>query len=187
MSEIKRCKWAEKTEIEKEYHDNKWGIPLHDERELFKMLILEGMQAGLSWVTILRKMDSFCEAFDNFDPAIIITYDEAKIEELMQNSGIIRNRRKIESTISNAKAYFKLCEEFGSLDNYLWSFINYKPILNSWVKHEDVPPNTALSDKISKDLKKRGFNFVGSTIIYAFMQSIGMVNDHLTSCHFYCH
>ncbi len=186
MSEIKRCDWAVKTEIEKEYHDNKWGIPLHDERELFKMLILEGMQAGLSWVTILRKMDSFCEAFDNFDPSIIVNYDEAKIEELMQNSGIIRNRRKIESTIGNAKAYFKLCEEFGSLDNYLWSFVNYKPIINSWAKHEDVPPNTALSDKISKDLKKRGFNFVGSTIIYAYMQSIGMVNDHLTSCDFYC-
>ena len=186
MSEIKRCDWAAKTEIEREYHDNKWGIPLHDERELFKMLILEGMQAGLSWVTILRKMDAFCEAFDNFDPAIIMNYDEAKIEELMQNSGIIRNRRKIESAIGNAKAYFRLCEEFGSLDNYLWSFVNHKPIINSWAKHEYVPANTALSDKISKDLKKRGFNFVGSTIIYAFMQSIGMVNDHLTSCHFYC-
>jgi DNA-3-methyladenine glycosylase I len=185
MIEIKRCKWAEKTEIEKEYHDNKWGIPLHDERELFKMLILEGMQAGLSWVTILRKMEAFCEAFDNFDPAIIIKYDDAKIEELMQNSNIIRNKRKINAAITNSKAYFKLCEEFESLDNYLWSYVNHKPIINSWTKHSDVPANTELFDKISKDLKKRGFSFVGSTIIYAFMQSIGIVNDHLTTCHCY--
>lgn len=185
MDEIKRCKWAEKTEIEKEYHDKKWGVPLHDERELFKMLILEGMQAGLSWLTILKKMDAFCEAFDNFDPAIIMNYDDKKIEELMQNSGIIRNKLKIKSAIGNSKAYFKLCEEFGSLDNYLWGYVDYKPIINSWDKQEDVPAKTELSDKISKDLKKRGFNFVGSKIIYAFMQSIGMVNDHLTCCHCY--
>ncbi len=185
MVDIKRCDWALKTDIEKVYHDNKWGIPLHDERELFKMLIMEGMQAGLSWVTILRKMNSFCEAFDNFDPSIIMNYDETKVEELMQNNNIIRNRRKINAAINNSKAYFKLCEEFGSLDNYFWSFVDYKPIINSWTKHSEVPANTELSDKISKDLKKRGFGFVGSTIIYSFMQSVGMVNDHLTSCHCY--
>lgn len=149
------------------------------------MLILEGQQAGLSWVTILRKMEGFKKAFDDFDPAIIMNYDEKKIEELMQNSEIIRNRRKINSAISNAKAYFKLCDEFESLDNYLWSFVNYEPIVNSWCKQEEVPASTELSDKISKDLKKRGFSFVGSTIIYAFMQSIGMVNDHLVSCPFH--
>ena len=179
-----RCDWA-KAEVEMAYHDHVWGIPQHNEGELFKMLILEGQQAGLSWITILRKQDALCEAYDNFDPAILQNYDDKKIEELMHNEKIIRNRRKIMAAIQNAKAYFKLCDEFGSLDHYLWSQVNFKPIVNEWKSSDEVPANTELSDRISKDLKKRGFSFVGSTIIYAFMQAIGMVNDHLVTCEFY--
>lgn len=185
MKEIRRCNWANKSELERKYHDEEWGIPVHDDKKLFKMLILEGKQAGLSWSTILSKMDSLCEAFDNFDPSIIIKYDEKKIENLLKNEGIIRNKLKINAVINNAKQYFKLCEEFGSLDKYLWAYVDNKSIKNSWKKIEDVPAKTALSDKISKDLKKRGFKFVGSTIIYAFMQAIGMVNDHLVTCSFH--
>ncbi|PWJ52389.1 DNA-3-methyladenine glycosylase I [Faecalicatena contorta] len=185
MNEIKRCDWAVKSELEQEYHDKVWGIPVHDDRKLFKMLILEGKQAGLSWSTILKKMDTLCEAFDDFDPAILITYDDAKIESLLQNNGIIKNRLKVNAVVNNAKAYFKLCEEFGSLDNYVWKFVDNKPIVNAWTKIEDVPANTSISDVISKDLKKRGFKFVGTTIIYSFMQAVGMVNDHLVSCAFY--
>lgn len=185
LNEIKRCDWAVKSELEQEYHDKVWGIPVHDDRKLFKMLILEGKQAGLSWSTILKKMDTLCEAFDDFDPAILITYDDAKIESLLQNNGIIKNRLKVNAVVNNAKAYFKLCEEFGSLDNYVWKFVDNKPIVNAWTKIEDVPANTSISDVISKDLKKRGFKFVGTTIIYSFMQAVGMVNDHLVSCAFY--
>lgn len=185
VNKIKRCDWAVKSELEQEYHDKVWGIPVHDDRKLFKMLILEGKQAGLSWSTILKKMDTLCEAFDDFDPAILITYDNTKIESLLQNNGIIKNRLKVNAVVNNAKAYFKLCEEFGSLDNYLWKFVNNKPIMNAWTKTEDIPANISLSDTISKDLKKRGFKFVGTTIIYSFMQAIGMVNDHLVSCAFY--
>ncbi|MBA4698800.1 MAG: DNA-3-methyladenine glycosylase I [Ruminococcus sp.] len=185
MNEIKRCDWAVKSELEQEYHDKVWGIPVHDDRKLFKMLILEGKQAGLSWSTILKKMDTLCEAFDDFDPAILVTYDDAKIESLLQNNGVIKNKLKVNAVVNNAKAYFKLCEEFGSLDNYLWKFVDNKPIVNAWTKIEDVPANTSISDAISKDLKKRGFKFVGTTIIYSFMQAVGMVNDHLVSCAFY--
>lgn len=185
MQEIKRCDWAVKSKLEQEYHDHEWGIPVHDDKELFKMLILEGKQAGLSWATILAKRDTLCEAFDDFDPTILITYDDEKVESLLHDNGIIKNRQKVNAVISNAKAYFKLCEEFDSLDNYLWSFINHQPIINSWTKIEDVPSSTPISDAMSKDLKKRGFKFVGSTTIYALMQSIGMVNDHLVSCAFY--
>jgi DNA-3-methyladenine glycosylase I len=185
VNEIKRCDWAVKSELEQEYHDKVWGIPVHDDRKLFKMLILEGKQAGLSWSTILKKMDTLCEAFDDFDPAILVTYDDAKIESLLQNNGVIKNKLKVNAVVNNAKAYFKLCEEFGSLDNYLWKFVDNKPIVNAWTKIEDVPANTSISDAISKDLKKRGFKFVGTTIIYSFMQAVGMVNDHLVSCAFY--
>ena len=185
MNDIKRCDWANKNEIEQEYHDREWGIPVHDDRKLFKLLMLEGKQAGLSWVTILKKMDTLCEAFDDFDPAILITYDDKKIASLLENEGIIRNKLKVNAVINNAAAYFKLCEEFNSLDNYLWAFVDYKPIVNAWQHSGEVPASTPLSDTISKDLKKRGFKFVGSTTVYAFMQSIGMVNDHLTSCAFY--
>lgn len=181
-AEMIRCDWAASGVLEQEYHDKIWGVPMHDEKALFKMLILEGQQAGLSWSTILKKMDTLCAAFDDFDPAILITYDEAKITSLLQDEGIIRNRRKVEAAVSNAHAYFKLCEEFGSLDHYLWAFIDHKPIVNAWERAEQVSANTPLSDVISKDLKKRGFKFVGTTIIYAFMQATGMVNDHLVSC-----
>lgn len=184
MEEIIRCDWANKSKLEQEYHDKEWGVPLHDDKKLFKMLILEGKQAGLSWNTILLKMDTLCEAFDDFDPHILVTYDEKKVEELLQNSGIIKNRLKVNAVIHNAKMYFKLCEEWGSLDEYLWSFVNHKPIINEWKILEEVPASTPLSDQISKDLKKRGFKFVGTTTIYAFMQGIGMVNDHLTYCSF---
>ena len=149
------------------------------------MLILEGKQAGLSWTTVLSKMDTLYEAFDDFDPNIIIKYDGKKVENLLNNEGVIRNKLKIDTVINNAKQYFKLCEEFGSLDKYLWAYVENKPIKDSWTKIEEVPARTDLSDKISKDLKKRGFKFVGSTIIYAFMQAIGMVNDHLVTCSFY--
>lgn len=185
MEEIKRCDWAAHDALNQEYHDKEWGVPVHDDRRLFKMLILEGMQAGLSWITILKKMDAFCRVFDEFDPAIIRRYDEKKVAELMDNKEIIRNRLKINAAITNAEAYFGLCEKYGSLDNFLWSYVNYKPIKNAWKTMAEIPASTPLSEQISRDLKKLGFKFVGPTIIYAYMQSIGMVNDHLTSCAFY--
>ncbi|TWH57211.1 DNA-3-methyladenine glycosylase I [Desulfitobacterium sp. LBE] len=184
-NELNRCDWAVKSKLEQEYHDQEWGVPVHDDKKLFKMLILEGKQAGLSWATILAKMATLCAAFDDFDPAILVTYDQAKVEELLQNNGIIKNRQKVNAAISNAKAYFTICEQFGSLDNYLWSFVDHKPIVNSWLTLEQVPSSTSVSDAISKDLKKHGFKFVGTTTIYAFMQGVGMVNDHLVSCSFY--
>ena len=181
---IKRCAWANNNKLEQEYHDEKWGIPVFEDKELFKMLCLEGMQAGLSWVTVLNKMQGLCEAYDDFDPEVVINYDEKKEEELLQNEGIIRNRLKVKSVAINAEAYFKVCEEFDSFSNYLWGFVNHKPIINSWKSIEEVPAKTELSDRISKDLKKIGFKFVGSTIVYAFMQAVGMVNDHLLDCYF---
>ncbi|NLC96508.1 MAG: DNA-3-methyladenine glycosylase I [Erysipelotrichaceae bacterium] len=183
-NKIIRCDWANKSQLEQDYHDKEWGVPVHDDKHLFKMLILEGKQAGLSWLTILKKRDALCVAFDDFDPEIIITYDDKKIAELFQKDGVIKNKLKINAVINNAHAYFKICEKFGSLDNYLWSFVDYKTIVNYWDSIEQVPSNTALSDKISNDLKKYGFKFVGSTIIYSLMQSVGMVNDHLISCNF---
>ena len=182
--QLTRCDWANQSQLEQEYHDTVWGVPVHDDKQLFKMLQLEGQQAGLSWSTILKKMDALCEAYDNFDPAILITYDEAKIAELLQNSGIIRNRLKVRAAVRNAKAYFALREEFGSLEAYLWRYTNGETIVNSLERQEQTPAHTPLSNEISKDLKKRGFTFVGGTIMYAFMQSIGMVNDHLVSCDF---
>ena len=182
--EVIRCDWANHNELERKYHDEKWGIPVFEDKELFKMLCLEGMQAGLSWLTVLNKIQTLCEAYDNFDPEIVVNYDEKKEEELLQNEGVIRNRLKVKSVASNARAYFKVCEEFGSFGKYLWGFVNHKPIINSWKKVQEVPAKTELSDRISKDLKKRGFKFVGSTIVYAFMQAVGMVNDHLSDCDF---
>lgn len=183
-NQITRCDWANHHELLTHYHDTEWGRPVHDNHLLFKMLILEGKQAGLSWLNILKKMDALCEAFDDFNPEIIKDYDENKVEELLKNEGIIRNRLKINSVIANAKAYYKILEEFGSLDEYFWKFVEHTPIVNSWKSIDEVPSSTELSEKISKDLKKRGFKFVGPTIIYSFMQAVGMVNDHLVDCEF---
>ncbi len=176
-----RCDWP-KNDLAFKYHDEEWGVPLHDDRVLFEFLILEGAQAGLSWDTILRKRDNYREAFDNFDPLIVSHYDEEKCGELLLNEGIIRNRLKIKSAVANAKAFLKVQEEFGSFDKYIWSFVGGKPRDNRLNSMSDVPAKTEISDAISKDLKKRGFNFVGSTIMYAFMQATGMVNDHLVTC-----
>lgn len=168
-----------------DYHDNEWGRPVHDDIKLFEMLILEGMQAGLSWITILKKRDAFRKAFDGFDPYKVSVYDDEKIQELLTNEKIIRNRLKINAAVSNAKAFIKVVEEFGSFDKFIWGYVNYRPIINQWEKISDMPARTPLSDKISKDLAKRGFKFVGSTIIYSFMQAVGMVNDHTTDCFAY--
>jgi DNA-3-methyladenine glycosylase I len=176
-----RCGWA-KNELAIAYHDAEWGVPLHDERGLFEFLVLEGAQAGLSWDTILRKRENYREAFDDFDAAKVARYSEKKIARLLQNEGIIRNRLKIASAVSNAKAFLTVQKEFGSFDKYIWSFVDGKPLKNRWKEISQVPAKTEISDTISKDLKKRGFTFVGSTIIYAHMQATGMVNDHLMSC-----
>lgn len=181
---IIRCDWANRSELERHYHDTQWGKPVHDEHMLFKMLMLEGKQAGLSWSTILSKMDTLCAAFDDFAPAALREYDEQKIQELLNNKGIIRNRQKVNAVVSNARAYFRLCEESGSLSEYLWGAVNHAPIINAWQSIGQVPSRTSLSDAISSDLKKRGFKFVGSTTIYAFMQAVGLVNDHLLTCAF---
>lgn len=182
--EIKqRCSWVNlKNELYIKYHDEEWGIPVHDERKLFEMLILEGAQAGLSWETVLKKRENYRKAFDNFNPHKISKYDEAIESELLMNKGIIRNRLKIKSAIRNAKIFLQIQNEFGSFDKYIWGFVNYKPIQNNVGSSSELMPKTELSDNISKDLKKRGMSFVGSTIIYSFMQSIGMVNDHEISC-----
>jgi len=180
-----RCAWTGNDELYQKYHDLEWGRPVHDDQKLFEMLILEGMQAGLSWITILRKRGNFRRAFDSFDIDKVILYDDDKIEALLQDTGIIRNRLKIRSAIENAKAFRRVQEEYGSFDAFLWSYVDNKPVQNCRRAMSEIPATTDLSDKISKDLKKRGFKFVGSTIIYAFMQSIGMVNDHTTDCFMY--
>lgn len=182
MSEKIRCSWAGNIPIYIEYHDNEWGRAVHDDNKLFEMLILEGMQAGLSWITILNKREAFREAFDGFDPGKVAYYDEKKIEELLANEKIIRNSLKINAAVNNAKLFLKVIEEYGSFDQFIWRYVDYTPIIGHWVKMEDIPVRTPLSDQISKDLKKLGFKFVGSTIIYSFMQAIGMVNDHITKC-----
>lgn len=178
---MKRCGWA-KNELAIQYHDTEWGVPLHNDRGLFEFLILEGAQAGLSWDTILRKRENYRKAFDNFDVEKVARYTDKRIAKLLQDEGIIRNRLKIASAVSNAKAFLKVQKEFGSFDKYIWAFVNGKPIKNKWKEIGQVPAKTEVSDAISKDMKMRGFNFVGSTIIYAHMQATGMVNDHLVSC-----
>jgi DNA-3-methyladenine glycosylase I len=176
-----RCEWP-KNDLAIKYHDEEWGAPLHDERALFEFLVLEGAQAGLSWDTILRKREAYREAFDNFDVERVAGYAERKIAQLLQNEGIIRNRLKVNSAVTNAKAFLKVQKEFGSFDKYIWAFVDGKPIVNCWRESSQIPATSKVSDRISKDLKQRGFSFVGSTIIYAHMQATGMVNDHLTSC-----
>lgn len=178
----KRCPWAGNDPLYIAYHDEEWGLPVHDDRLLFEFLILEGAQAGLSWITILRKREHFRRAFDNFEARKIARYDEPRIRELLTDSGIIRNRLKIRAAIQNARAFLKTTEEFGSFDAYIWQFTGGKSIQNNWNKVEQIPATTPESDSMSKDLKKRGFKFVGSTICYAFMQAVGMVNDHGVDC-----
>ncbi len=182
MNDKVRCSWAGNTPIYIDYHDNEWGRPVHDDIRLFEMLILEGMQAGLTWLTVLIRREAFREAFDGFDPNKVALYDDNKIQELMANEKIIRNRLKINATVSNAKVFLKVIEEYGSFDKFIWGYVDYTPITGHWENMGDVPASTPLSDQISKDLKKMGFKFVGSTIIYAFMQATGMVNDHITKC-----
>jgi DNA-3-methyladenine glycosylase I len=177
-----RCSWAGNKPTYIDYHDNEWGRPAHDDVKLFEMLILEGMQAGLAWITVLNKREAFREAFDGFDPNKVAHYGDSKIQELLANEKIIRNRLKINAAVSNAKVFLKVIEEYGSFDKFIWRYVNYMPIINHWEKHDDLPAFTPLSDKISKDLKEMGFKFVGSTIVYSFMQAVGMVNDHITQC-----
>ena len=177
-----RCPWCGNDELYVAYHDKQWGVPLHDDKELFEMLILEGAQAGLSWITVLRKRENYRKAFDHFDVKKIAKYDAKKVEQLMQNEGIIRNRLKIQSTIGNAKAYLEVQKEFGSFDAYIWQFTNGKTIVNRPKEMKNFVSKTKESDTMSKDLLKRGFKFVGSTICYAYMQAIGMVDDHLVDC-----
>ena len=181
MVERVRCGWAQSA-LSIAYHDKEWGVPLHDDEGLFEFLILEGAQAGLSWDTILRKRENYRKAFDGFDVNKVARYTDKRLEKLLQNEGIIRNRLKVAAAVTNAKEFLKVQKEFGSFDKYIWAFIDGKPIVNKWKTTSQVPPTSAESDTISKDMKKRGFKFVGSTIIYAHMQATGMVNDHLTTC-----
>ena len=181
MAKLIRCDWA-RTELSIPYHDQEWGVPQHDDRILFEFLILEGAQAGLSWETILKKRETYRRAFDGFDPARVARYDRRKVERLLADSGIIRNRLKIEAAVQNAKAFLKVQEQVGSFDAYVWAFVDGRPLRNAWRRHTQVPASTPASDTLSKNLRQRGFRFVGSTICYAFMEAIGMVNDHLVTC-----
>lgn len=177
-----RCNWAISGENMKKYHDEEWGVPLHDDQKLFEFLVLEGFQAGLSWQIVLNKREAFRKAFDNFDLQKVAKYDETKMNELVQNKAIIRNKMKIAATVNNAKRFLEVQKEFNSFDKYIWQFVGYKPIVNAFKTLKEMPAKTSLSDKISADLKKRGFKFIGSTVIYAHMQATGMVNDHLMDC-----
>ncbi len=182
MEQAIRCPWAGTDDDYIAYHDFEWGVPVHDDHRLFEFLILEGAQAGLSWRTILRKRENYRQAFDAFDPVVVAVYDEKKIGELLSNPGLVRNRLKINSAVRNAREFVKVQEEFGSFDRYIWGFVGGRQIVNLWESLRQIPAETVESRAISKDLKKRGFSFVGPTIIYAYMQAVGMVNDHLVSC-----
>lgn len=177
-----RCPWCGNDELYVKYHDEEWGVPVHDDRKHFEFLVLESAQAGLSWITILRRRENYRRAYAGFDPLTVSGYDDKKIEELMKDEGIIRNLKKIEASINNAKRFLKIQKEFGSFDNYIWRFVDNKPIVNRWESITEVPPKTKVSDEISRDMKDRGFKFVGSTIIYSHMQATGLVNDHIVSC-----
>lgn len=181
----KRCTWANTKEpLYIEYHDKEWGVPVYDDRILFEMLCLEGAQAGLSWWTILQKRENYREAFDQFEAEKIVLYTDEKLQSLAENKGIVRNKLKIKSVVTNAKAFLKIQEEYGSFSNYIWSFVDHRPIINNWGT-EEIPTSNEISDKMSKQLKKDGFKFVGSTICYSYMQAVGMVNDHIAEC--FCH
>ncbi len=179
---IKRCQWAGADELYIDYHDREWGVPLYDDRLLFEFLILEGMQAGLSWITILHKRKNFQQAFDNFDPGKIASYDGGKKMQLLANPGIIRNRLKIDAAIQNARSFLNIREKSGPFADYIWSFVDGKPKINRWKNIREIPASTPQSDRMSKDLKAKGFKFTGTTICYAFMQAVGMVNDHTIDC-----
>ncbi|WP_062262018.1 DNA-3-methyladenine glycosylase I [Endozoicomonas arenosclerae] len=177
-----RCAWCTEDPDYIQYHDEEWGVPCHDDRKLFEFLILEGAQAGLSWITILKRRQGYHNAFSGFDPVAVARFTDEDVERLLLDQGIVRNRLKVNSAIKNARAFLKVQEEFGSFDHYIWSFVNHNPIINQWQSFTEVPVTTPESDAMSKDLKKRGFSFVGSTICYAYMQAMGMVNDHLVTC-----
>lgn len=177
-----RCNWASVNEQMKKYHDTEWGVPIHDDQKLFEFLVLEGFQAGLSWKIVLNKREAFRKALDGFNPETVSSFSQDKINELMKDQTIIRNKQKLQACINNARRFLEVKNEFNSFDRYIWSFVNYIPIVNSYSNMNELPAKTALSDKISDDLKKRGFKFAGSTIVYAHMQATGMVNDHLTGC-----
>lgn len=187
MEQIRRCEWAGNDAVYIDYHDNEWGKPVHDDNKLFEMLILEGMQAGLAWITVLKKRDNFRAAFDGFDPHKVALYDDAKVEELLADKGIIRHRGKINAAVGNARAFLEIQKEYGSFDRFIWGYVNGVPIINTPERMSDIPASTSLSDRINKDLKKRGFKFVGTTIIYAFMQAVGMVDDHMIWCPCHTH
>ncbi len=179
---MNRCEWATTDEIYIKYHDEEWGTPVHDDIKQFEFLVLESAQAGLSWLTVLKKRENYRIAYDGFDPQKVSRYETKKVVGLMSDKGIIRNRKKIESSINNAKRFIEVQEEYGSFDTYIWGFVDGRPVINSWTDPTAIPQTTPLSDRISNDLKKRGFTFVGSTIVYAHLQAVGIVNDHLTSC-----
>jgi DNA-3-methyladenine glycosylase I len=182
MTKKHRCGWCEGDALYEAYHDNEWGVPVYDDATLFEFLTLETFQAGLSWITVLRKRENFRKAFDNFNYKKIAVYNESKINALLQDAGIIRNKLKVNATVTNAQAFMKIQDEFGSFSKYIWKFVDGKPIKNAFQNYKDAPANTALSDTISKDLKKRGFKFVGTTVVYAHMQATGMINDHEVNC-----
>ena len=179
---VTRCAWAGENPLYQRYHDREWGVPLHSDKKLFEFLSLEGMQAGLSWITVLRKREAFRQAFDGFDYNIVANYDSGKIEELINNSAIIRNKLKINAAVTNARAFLEVRREFGTFNRYIWGFVDNLPIQNTWTSLQEVPAKTLLAEELSKDLKMRGFSFVGPTIVYAHMQATGMVNDHTTDC-----
>jgi DNA-3-methyladenine glycosylase I len=179
---VTRCGWAGSDSLYLAYHDEEWGVPVHDDTLLFEFLVLEGAQAGLSWLTILRKRENYRKAFSGFDPAKVARFDRRKVERLLQNPGIVRNRLKVRSAVSNARAFLRVREEFGSFSAYQWRFVDGRPVQNRWRSLSEVPARTPRSDALSRDLKERGFSFVGSTIVYAHMQAVGMVNDHLVGC-----
>ncbi len=183
VSEVRsRCAWAERTELERQYHDAEWGVPEHDDRRLFEFLLLEGAQAGLSWVTVLRKREAYRIAFDGFDPARVARYEEEKVADLMRNPGLIRNQLKVASAVNNARAFERVRDRFGSFDSFLWRFVDGCPTNNVWPTLADLPPRSPTSDRLSKELKALGFTFVGSVICYSYMQAVGMVNDHIEGC-----
>lgn len=179
---MNRCPWCGSDELYVKYHDEEWGVPVHEDKKHFEFLVLESAQAGLNWLTVLRKRENYRTAYDNFDPLKVSLYDDEKLEELMQNAGIIRNRKKIEASINNAKRFLEIQKEFGSFDNYIWGFVDGKSVKNHWNNIKEVPATSELSDKVSKDLKNRGFKFLGTTIVYAHLQATGIINDHLVDC-----